>query len=107
MYCNVLEGERICQETQSYCKVKGCRLQFIRRKSCISIMPLILGLQVAFYVGVQLDVSQAEAEEVQERGMSAHAKQLGAVGSVRVAVRSLQGSGLRRTPISPRPNSSK
>lgn len=70
-------------------------------------MPLLLGLQVAFYVGVQLDVSQAEAEEVQERGMSAHAKQLGAVGSVRVAVRSLQGSGLRRTPISPRPNSSK
>nr|AML79656.1 putative LOV domain-containing protein [Atrichum angustatum] len=63
--------------------------------------------KVAFYIGVQLDVSQAEAEEVQERGMSAHAKQLGAVGSVRVAVRSLQGLGLRRTPISPRPKSSK
>nr|AML78692.1 putative LOV domain-containing protein [Calliergon cordifolium] len=53
--------------------------------------------KVAYYVGVQLDVSTAE---VPMRGDSlvAHAKQLSAVGVVRVAVRSLQGSGLRRTP---------
>nr|AML79628.1 putative LOV domain-containing protein [Timmia austriaca] len=52
--------------------------------------------KVAYYVGVQLDVSDAD---IPMRGdtMTAHAKQLSAVGVVRVAVRSLQGSGLRRT----------
>lgn len=53
--------------------------------------------KVAFYVGVQLDMTDVDADMSQEIGMSAHAKQLGAVGVVRVAVRSLQGSGLRRT----------
>nr|AML76646.1 putative LOV domain-containing protein [Pulvigera lyellii] len=53
--------------------------------------------KVAYYVGVQLDVSDAE---IPMRGdtLNADAKQLSAVGVVRVAVRSLQGSGLRRTP---------
>nr|AML78741.1 putative LOV domain-containing protein [Neckera douglasii] len=53
--------------------------------------------KVAYYVGVQLDVSTAESPM---RGdcLVAHAKQLSAVGVVRVAVRSLQGPGLRRTP---------
>nr|AML79179.1 putative LOV domain-containing protein [Aulacomnium heterostichum] len=53
--------------------------------------------KVAYYVGVQLDVSDAE---IPMRGdtLNAHAKQLSAVGVVRVAVRSLQGLGLRRTP---------
>nr|AML77641.1 putative LOV domain-containing protein [Encalypta streptocarpa] len=55
------------------------------------------GGKVAFYVGVQLDVTEVDTDMAQEIGMSAHAKQLGAVGVVRVAVRSLQGSGLRRT----------
>ncbi|KAG0602612.1 hypothetical protein M758_10G027100 [Ceratodon purpureus] len=53
--------------------------------------------KVAFYVGVQLEVAEIDTDMSQEIGMSAHAKQLGAVGVVRVAVRSLQGSGLRRT----------
>ena len=52
---------------------------------------------MAFYVGVQLEVAEIDTDMSQEIGMSAHAKQLGAVGVVRVAVRSLQGSGLRRT----------
>jgi hypothetical protein len=58
---------------------------------------------VAYYVGVQLDVSDAD---VPMRGdtMSANAKQLSAVGVVRVAVRSLQGSGLRRSFKTPQSN---
>nr|AML78154.1 putative LOV domain-containing protein [Philonotis fontana] len=55
------------------------------------------GGKVAYYVGVQLEVGEVDTDTSQEIGMSAHAKQLGAVGVVRVAVRSLQGSGLRRT----------
>nr|AML78743.1 putative LOV domain-containing protein [Neckera douglasii] len=55
------------------------------------------GGKVAFYVGVQLDVGEVDTDTSQETGMSAHAKLLGTVGVVRVAVRSLQGSGLRRT----------
>nr|AML76407.1 putative LOV domain-containing protein [Diphyscium foliosum] len=55
------------------------------------------GGKVAFYVGVQLDITEADVDLNQETGMSAQAKQLGAVGVVRVAVRSLQGRGLRRT----------
>lgn len=55
------------------------------------------GGKVAFYVGVQLEVNEVDTHTTQDIGMSAHAKQLGAVGVVRVAVRSLQGSGLRRT----------
>nr|AML77039.1 putative LOV domain-containing protein [Ceratodon purpureus] len=59
--------------------------------------------KVAYYVGVQLDVSDAD---IPMRGdtMSANAKQLSAVGVVRVAVRSLQGSGLRRSFKTPQPN---
>lgn len=59
--------------------------------------------KVAYYVGVQLDVSDAD---VPMRGdtMSANAKQLSAVGVVRVAVRSLQGSGLRRSFKTPQSN---
>nr|AML79556.1 putative LOV domain-containing protein [Leucodon brachypus] len=55
------------------------------------------GGKVAFYVGVQLEVGEVDTDTSQEIGMSAHAKLLGTVGVVRVAVRSLQGSGLRRT----------
>nr|AML78288.1 putative LOV domain-containing protein [Lycopodium deuterodensum] len=51
--------------------------------------------KVAFYVGVQLDVTFTT--EYEGEGMSAHMKQLGAVGAIRVAVRGLQGGGLRRT----------
>nr|AML78196.1 putative LOV domain-containing protein [Lygodium japonicum] len=52
------------------------------------------GGKVAFYVGVQLDVTSADVCE--EDCVTPHMKQLGAVGAVRVAVRSLQGQGLRR-----------
>lgn len=57
--------------------------------------------KVAYYVGVQLDVSDAEVP-MRDDTLSAHAKHLSAVGVVRVAVRSLQGSGLRRTPAQSR-----
>nr|AML78442.1 putative LOV domain-containing protein [Frisvollia varia] len=59
--------------------------------------------KVAYYVGVQLDVSDAD---ISMRGdtMSANAKQLSAVGVVRVAVRSLQGAGLRRSFKAPQSN---
>lgn len=53
--------------------------------------------QVAFFVGVQLQVSAVDKEEEEGVGMSGQMRQLGAVGAVRVAVRSLQGPGLRRT----------
>nr|AML78801.1 putative LOV domain-containing protein [Lunularia cruciata] len=55
------------------------------------------GGKVAFFVGVQLQVMAAD-EEVEEEGtgLSAAMKQRSAVGAVRVAVRSLQGEGLRR-----------
>nr|AML79260.1 putative LOV domain-containing protein [Argyrochosma nivea] len=51
--------------------------------------------KVAFYVGVQLDVTSVE-ESCPGSETSPHIKQLGAVGAVRVAVRGLQGEGLRR-----------
>nr|AML79664.1 putative LOV domain-containing protein [Taxus cuspidata] len=47
--------------------------------------------KVAFYIGVQLDVTDIEKDEKTDKGMSSHMKQLGAVGAVRVAVRSLLG----------------
>nr|AML76951.1 putative LOV domain-containing protein [Spinulum annotinum] len=50
--------------------------------------------KVAYYVGVQLEVTLADTEG---KAMTAHMKQLGAVGAIRVAVRGLQGCGLRRT----------
>lgn len=70
--------------------------------------------QVAFFCGVQLDIEQAaemegRGEEAvgeglgvgggggsQKRGLSSRLQQLGVVGAVRVAVRGLQGPGLRR-----------
>ncbi|KAI5081468.1 hypothetical protein GOP47_0004651 [Adiantum capillus-veneris] len=45
--------------------------------------------KVAFYVGVQLYVTSAE-EPCPESETNPHIKQLGAVGAVRIAVRSLQ-----------------
>nr|AML77199.1 putative LOV domain-containing protein [Encephalartos barteri] len=52
--------------------------------------------KVAFYVGVQLDVTSIDQDEHQDKGMTPHMKQLGAVGAVRVAVRSLLGAGPSR-----------
>lgn len=52
--------------------------------------------KVAFYVGVQLDITSAEEPCPNGSETSPHIKQLGAVGAVRVAVRGLQGEGLRR-----------
>ncbi|BBN04325.1 protein MpLLP [Marchantia polymorpha subsp. ruderalis] len=54
------------------------------------------GGKVAFYVGVQLQVMAADEEVEEGSGLSAQMKQLSAVGAIRVAVRSLQGGGLRR-----------
>nr|AML78915.1 putative LOV domain-containing protein [Athyrium filix-femina] len=51
--------------------------------------------KVAFLAGVQLEVASVE-EPCLGSETSPHIKQLGAVGAVRVAVRSLQGEGLRR-----------
>nr|AML77325.1 putative LOV domain-containing protein [Torreya nucifera] len=47
--------------------------------------------KVAFYVGLQLDVTDIEEDEQTDKGMSSHLKQLGALGAVRVAVRGLLG----------------
>ncbi|GAQ81276.1 PAS/LOV protein [Klebsormidium nitens] len=52
--------------------------------------------KVVYYCGVQLDVTAADGISPLDRGMSSRLKQLGAVGAVRVAVRALDGSGLRR-----------
>nr|AML79502.1 putative LOV domain-containing protein [Woodsia ilvensis] len=51
--------------------------------------------KVAFFAGVQLEVASVE-EPCLGSETSPHIKQLGAVGALRVAVRSLQGKGLRR-----------
>nr|AML77965.1 putative LOV domain-containing protein [Vittaria appalachiana] len=51
--------------------------------------------KVVFFVGVQLDVNSVE-DVYRGKETGPHFKQLGAVGAVRVAVRSLQGEGLRR-----------
>nr|AML77188.1 putative LOV domain-containing protein [Diselma archeri] len=47
--------------------------------------------KVAFYVGVQLDVTDIEEGKKTDNGMTSNMKQLGAVGAVRVAIRSLLG----------------
>lgn len=54
-------------------------------------------MQVAFYVGVQLAMDIVDSAGNENVGMTPYMKQLGAVGAVKVAVRSLQGSGLRRS----------
>nr|AML77672.1 putative LOV domain-containing protein [Asplenium platyneuron] len=51
--------------------------------------------KVAFFAGVQLEVESVE-EPCLGSELRPDIKQLGAVGAVRVAVRSLQGEGLRR-----------
>nr|AML77144.1 putative LOV domain-containing protein [Phlegmariurus squarrosus] len=52
--------------------------------------------KVAYYVGVQLDITLVDTYTCEGKGVGAHMKQLGAVGAIRVAVRGLQGEGLRR-----------
>nr|AML78566.1 putative LOV domain-containing protein [Ginkgo biloba] len=47
--------------------------------------------KVAFYVGVQLDVTSIDLDENQDNDTIAHINQLGAIGAVRVAVR-MQGA---------------
>ncbi len=54
-------------------------------------------MQVVFYVGVQLAMDIVDSAGDENVGMTPYMKQLGAVGAVKVAVRSLQGSGLRRS----------
>nr|AML79647.1 putative LOV domain-containing protein [Mougeotia sp. BC-2016] len=49
--------------------------------------------KVAFYCGVQLDVSLADKVDP----LAGRMKQLGTIGAVKVAVRALHGKGLRRT----------
>nr|AML78797.1 putative LOV domain-containing protein [Anthoceros agrestis] len=52
--------------------------------------------KIAFYAGVQLPLNESDWEASKGKGHTAHLKQLGAVGAIKVAVRSLHGSGLRR-----------
>lgn len=54
------------------------------------------GGKVAFFVGVQLELTSASVTEFQSKDVAPRMEQLGAVGAVKVAVRSLQGPGLRR-----------
>nr|AML79324.1 putative LOV domain-containing protein [Dendrolycopodium obscurum] len=53
--------------------------------------------KVAYYVGVQLDVTLADTHAFEGKATSVQMRQLGAVGAIRVAVRGLQGCGLRRS----------
>nr|AML79587.1 putative LOV domain-containing protein [Phaeoceros carolinianus] len=52
--------------------------------------------KIAFYAGVQLPLNESDWEASKRKGHTAHLKQLGAVGAIKVAVRSLHGFGLRR-----------
>nr|AML78947.1 putative LOV domain-containing protein [Plagiogyria japonica] len=52
--------------------------------------------KVAYFVGVQLDMASPAVVECQTNGTAPLMQQLGAVGAVKVAVRGLQGYGLRR-----------
>nr|AML77567.1 putative LOV domain-containing protein [Cylindrocystis cushleckae] len=58
--------------------------------------------KVAFYCGVQLEIAEATEHESLPRdlGMSGRLKHMSTVGAVKVAVRGLQGPGLRRNSFS-------
>nr|AML79215.1 putative LOV domain-containing protein [Mesotaenium braunii] len=53
--------------------------------------------KVAFFCGVQLDVTPADVGEQGDAQLRGRLKHMATVGAVRVAVRSLHGHGLRRT----------
>ena len=53
-------------------------------------------LQIVFFIGVQLDVTNLGDRQLFEACLAPDIRQLGVVGAVKVAVRGLQGEGLRR-----------
>nr|AML76755.1 putative LOV domain-containing protein [Danaea nodosa] len=90
---------RACIESENVCTVRI--LNYRKDKTpfwnLLHIAPIrSAGGKVAFFIGVQLDISFIDNDEYQGNRMTPHMQQLGAVGAVRVAIRSLQGSGLRR-----------
>nr|AML76495.1 putative LOV domain-containing protein [Adiantum raddianum] len=96
--CKAIQLLRECLRAEKSCTVKVLNYRKDRTPfwNLLHIAPVRSnGGKVAFFVGVQLDVTAVE-EPCPGSEMSPHMKQLGAVGAVRVAVRSLQGEGLRR-----------
>nr|AML78450.1 putative LOV domain-containing protein [Osmundastrum cinnamomeum] len=96
---NVVQQIRECIKVEKACTVRI--LNYRKDKTSfwnfLHVAPVRSnGGKVAFFVGVQLDVISADEDECQKNGMTPHMQQLGAVGAIRVAVRSLQGPGLRR-----------
>jgi len=106
--CRFLQGRdtdqaAIAQIRQSIVEEQCCTVRILNyRKDNSSFWNLLhtapvrnASGKVAFNVGVQLDVTGIAEDEHQGESMSSHMKQLGAVGAVRVAVRSLHGVGSR------------
>lgn len=107
--CRFLQGphtdmKAVQQIRESFNSEKPCTVRILNYRkdktpfwNFLHIAPVrSSGGKVAFFVGVQLDVTSANEETCLGNGMTPHIKQLGAIGAVRVAVRSLQGQGLRR-----------
>lgn len=107
--CRLLQGqdtdqEAIAQIRQSIVAEQCCTMRILNYRKDNSFFWNLLHTapirnasgKVAFYVGVQLDVTGIDEDEHQDKGMSSHMKLLGAVGAVRVAVRSLHGVGSSR-----------
>nr|AML78708.1 putative LOV domain-containing protein [Marchantia emarginata] len=107
--CRFLQGPdtdpaAVAQIRESISKEKPCSVRILNYRkdkrpfwNLLHLSPVrSCGGKVAFYVGVQLQVLAADEEVEEGRGLNAQMKQLSAVGAVRVAVRSLQGGGLRR-----------
>nr|AML77845.1 putative LOV domain-containing protein [Zygnemopsis sp. BC-2016] len=110
--CRFLQGPGTSQETvqeirQAVKQEKPCTVRILNYRrdgmpfwNSLHVSPVRrCDGQVAFFCGVQLDITAANEHEPMPRamGMSGRLKQLSAVGAVRVAVRGLQGAGLRRT----------
>nr|AML79451.1 putative LOV domain-containing protein [Lindsaea microphylla] len=107
--CSFLHGEvtdmAIAQEIQDCIKSEMvCTARIISyRKDNVAFCNLLHVApvrdhtgKVAYFVGVQLDLGSPEVGCSQAIGVTPRMEQLGAVGAVKVAVRSLQGSGLHR-----------
>nr|AML79452.1 putative LOV domain-containing protein [Lindsaea microphylla] len=107
--CRFLQGEAtdmaVIQEVRDCVKAEtACTVRLINyRKDKVAFWNLLhVGPirdhtgKVAYFVGVQVDLGLAEGGCCQASGVSPAMQQLGAVGVVKVAVRSLQSCGLRR-----------
>nr|AML77408.1 putative LOV domain-containing protein [Conocephalum conicum] len=107
--CRFLQGPdtdpaAVAQIRESIKQEKSCSVRILNYRkdkrpfwNLLHLSPVrSCGGKVSFYVGVQLQVLAADEEIDDGRGLSAQMKQLSTVGAIRVAVRSLQGEGLRR-----------